>query len=82
MLKSLQQCWAPDPGGSTHLTGRQTLEDHSGGSVEDDVSAIVEVMQVVPTVETSVAKDVIQQQLLKSHQNSESMGKKSIMAGL
>lgn len=50
--------------------------------MEDDVSAIVEVMQVVPTVETSVAKDVIQQQLLKRHQKSESIGRKSLMAGL
>lgn len=33
--------------------------------MEDDVGTIVEVMQVVATVEASVAEDVVQKQLLK-----------------
>lgn len=48
------------------LTSRQVLNDHGGRGVEDDVGAVVEVMQVVATVEASVAKDVVQQQLLKT----------------
>lgn len=38
--------------------------------MEDDVSAVVEVVQVVATVEASVAEDVLQQQLLKSKHSS------------
>ena len=49
------------------LTRGQVLDDDSSSGVEDDVSAIVEVMQVVATVEASVAKNVLQQQLLKTN---------------
>lgn len=49
-------------------TSRQVLDDHGSSGVEDDVSAIVEVMQVVATVEASVAEDVLQDQLLKAKQ--------------
>lgn len=48
------------------LTCRQVLDDHGSSGVEDDVSAVVEVMQVVATVEASVAEDVLQHQLLKT----------------
>ncbi len=48
------------------LTGRQVLDDHGGSGVEDDVSTVIEVMQVVATVEASVAEDVLQDQLLKT----------------
>lgn len=37
--------------------------------MEDDVSTIIKVMQVVATVEASVAKHMIQEQLLKSQHN-------------
>lgn len=46
------------------------MDDHGGRRVEDDVSAVVEVMQVVATVEASVAEDVLQQQLLKYEETS------------
>lgn len=52
------------------LTGGQVLDDHGGSGVEDDVSTVVEVMQVVATVEASVAKDVLQDQLLKTKRDS------------
>lgn len=50
------------------LTRGQVLDDDSSSGVEDDVSAIIEVMQVVATVKASVAEDVLQQQLLKTQQ--------------
>lgn len=49
------------------LTRGQVLDDDSSSGVEDDVSAIVEVMQVVATVEASVAENMLQQQLLKTN---------------
>lgn len=49
-------------------TGGQVLDHYSSGGVEDDVSAVVEVMQVVATVKASVAEDVLQHQLLKNKQ--------------
>lgn len=49
------------------LTGGQVLDDHSSSSVEDDVCTVVEVMQVVATVEASVAEDMLQHQLLKAN---------------
>lgn len=48
------------------LTSRQVLDDHSGSGVEDDVGSVIEVMQVVAAVEASVAKDVLQHELLKT----------------
>lgn len=50
------------------LTSRQVLDHHGSSGVEDDVSSVIEVMQVVATVEPSVAKDVVQHQLLKKCQ--------------
>ena len=43
---------------------RQALYDGSRGRVEDDVGAVVEVVQVVPAVEAPVPKHMIQLQRL------------------
>lgn len=59
MFKVISSVWVSP-------TCRQVLDDHSSSCVEDDVSTIVEVMQVVTTVEASVAEDVLQHQLLKT----------------
>lgn len=53
----------------TCLTRRLVLDHHSSSSVEDDVSTIIKVMQVVATVEAPVAKHMIQEQLLESQHN-------------
>lgn len=56
----------PRAGGSQQtFTGRQVVDDGGGGGVEDDVSTVVQVVKVVPAVEAAVAKDVVQQQLLR-----------------
>lgn len=52
------------------LTGRQVLDDHHSSSMENNISTIVEVMQVISTVKASVAEDVFQQQLLQQTQHS------------
>lgn len=46
------------------VTGAETVDDGGGGSVVDDVGAIVEVVQVVTTIEAPEAKHVIQNQVL------------------
>lgn len=45
-------------------TGAQAVDDGGGGSVVDDVGAVVEVVQVVPTIEAPEAEDVVQDQVL------------------
>lgn len=55
-----------EAGSDGELTGRQVLDDHGSSGVEDDISAVVEVVQVVATVEASVSEDVVQHQLLET----------------
>lgn len=45
-------------------TGAQAVDDGGGGGVVDDVGAVVEVVQVVPTIEAPEAEDVVQDQVL------------------
>lgn len=45
----------------------EVLHDARGCCVENDVSAIVKVMQIVAAVKSSVAKHVVQSQLLRTH---------------
>lgn len=52
---------------SQQVTCGQVLDDAGCGRVEDDVSTVVQVMQVISTVEASVAKHVVKSQLLHSH---------------
>jgi len=47
------------------VTGAEAVDDGSGGGVVDDLSAVVEVVQVVPTIEASKTKHVIQNQVLQ-----------------
>lgn len=48
-------------------TGRQVLDDGGSSCVEHDVSAVVQVVKIVPAVETPVPEDVFQLQLLRGH---------------
>lgn len=54
-------------GSSGWITRGEVLEHASRRSVEDDVRTVVQVMQVVATVESPVAKHVVESQLLRSH---------------
>lgn len=49
------------------FTCGQVLNDAGRGRVEDDVSTVIQVMQVIATVKPSVAKHVVESQLLHSH---------------
>lgn len=70
VLSQQQQPAFLSSSGKVLRTSRQVLDDHSSSGVEDDVSTIVEVMQVIAAVEASVAKDVLQNQLLTINTNS------------
>lgn len=45
-------------------TGAQAVDDGGGCGVVDDVGAVVEVVQVVPTIEAPEAEDMVQDQVL------------------
>lgn len=47
------------------VTGAETVDDGGGGSVEDDVSSIVEVVKVVTTIKSPETKHMIQNQVLQ-----------------
>lgn len=47
------------------VTGGETVDYGSGGGVVDDVRAVIEVVQVVPTVKAPETKDMIQNQVLQ-----------------
>lgn len=81
VLKSITTAPGSQRGRRRSFTGRQVLDDHGGGGVEDDVGAIVEVMQVVATVEASVAEDVIQEQLLRSSRSFSSRSRGAELQG-
>lgn len=49
------------------VTCGEVLNDASCCRVEDDVGSVIQVMQVIATVESSVAKHVVESQLLHSH---------------
>lgn len=49
------------------VTCGEVLNDAGRRCVEDDVSAIIQVVQVIATVKSSVAKHVVESQLLHSH---------------
>lgn len=49
------------------VTCGEVLNDASRCRVEDDVGTIVQVMQVIATVKSSVAKHMVESQLLHSH---------------
>lgn len=49
------------------VTRGEALQHASRRRVEDDVRAVIQVMQVVATVESPVAKHVVESQLLHSH---------------
>lgn len=49
------------------VTCGEILNDPGCCCVEDDVSTIVQVVQVIATVKSSVAKHVVESQLLHSH---------------
>lgn len=53
---------SPDP-----FTCGEVLNDAGRGRMEDDVGTVIQVMQVVATVKASVAKHVVESQLLHSH---------------
>lgn len=53
---------SPDP-----VTCGEVLNDASRCRVEDDVGTVIQVMQVIATVKSSVAKHMVESQLLHSH---------------
>lgn len=68
---SAMSTFIQEAGSDGKLTGRQVLDDHGSSGVEDDISAVVEVVQVVATVEASVSEDVVQHQLLETTDASD-----------
>lgn len=58
----VQMAVSPNP-----FTCGQVLNDAGRGRVEYDVSTVIQVMQVIATVKPSVAKHVVESQLLHSH---------------
>lgn len=50
------------------VTCGEVLDDAGRRGVEDDVGTLVQVMQVIATVKSSVAKHVVESQLLHSTQ--------------
>lgn len=59
---------------SPKATCGEVLYNASSRGVENDVGTIVKVMQVVPAVKSSVAKHVVQSQLLHAHTQSTLRG--------
>lgn len=57
---------------SPKATCGEVLYNASSRSVENDVGTIIKVMQVVPAVKASVAKHMVQSQLLHAHTQSKS----------
>lgn len=53
------------------VTVAETVDNGSGGSVEDDVCAVVEVVQVVTTIEAPKTEHVIQNQVLQTEETEE-----------
>ena len=49
------------------FTCGEVLNNAGRGRVEDDVGTVIQVMQVIATVKASVAKHVVESQLLHSH---------------
>jgi len=52
-------------------TVAQTVDDGGGSGVVDDVCAVVEVVQVVPTIVATETKHVIQNQVLQMEQEEK-----------
>lgn len=57
----LQLCWRD---GVAVITGAEAVNNGSGGSVVDNLHAVVEVVQVVTTIKTPKTKHVVQNQVL------------------
>ena len=60
---------SPDP-----FTCGEVLNDAGRGRMEDDVGTVIQVMQVVATVKASVAKHVVESQLLLPHKMRGPLG--------
>lgn len=63
----------------SHTTCGEVLYNAGSRGVENDVGAIIKVMQVVPAVKASVAKHVVQSQLLRAHTQSTLRGRQHIV---
>lgn len=63
----------------SHTTCGEVLYNAGSCGVENDVGAIIKVMQVVPAVKASVAKHVVQSQLLRAHTQSTLRGRQHIV---
>lgn len=65
--KSGKRCRQVCAAASPKATCGKVLYNASSRGVENDVGTIIKVMQVVPAVKSSVAKHVVQSQLLHAH---------------
>lgn len=53
------------------VTGAEAVDDGGGGGVVDDLGAVVEVVQVVATIEASETEHMIQNQVLQREETEE-----------
>lgn len=68
IAQKLFECYQfSERGTECFCTSREVLDHSCSSCVEDDVSSVVEVVQIVTTVKASVSKDVVKCQLLNIH---------------